>query len=188
MSADIPALEPQTFHAGDTVTWKRSIADYPADGGWTLKYALVKANVRIQIASTADGQDHLVAVSAAVSALYEAGEYQWNAFVENALATERFMIGAGALEIKQNYNAMAAGYDARSWVKITLDAIRARLSGDASTAQLNRRVGDMTVGEMPLKDLLDIEGDLSARYAKEQAANDLAAGRKRKTRLLTRFV
>lgn len=83
---------------------------------------------------------------------------------------------------------MAAGYDARSWVKVTLDAIRARLSGDASTAQLNRRVGDMTVGEMPLKDLLDIEGDLSARYAKEQAANDLAAGRKRKTRLLTRFV
>jgi len=45
MAATIPTKEPLTIRAGDTIKWKRSIDDYKASDGWTLKYAY-EANCR----------------------------------------------------------------------------------------------------------------------------------------------
>ena len=39
MATDIASKEPTQIRAGDTIEWKRSIDDYKASDGWTLKYA-----------------------------------------------------------------------------------------------------------------------------------------------------
>ena len=39
MASDIASKEPAKIRAGDTIEWKRSIDDYKASDGWTLKYA-----------------------------------------------------------------------------------------------------------------------------------------------------
>lgn len=185
-AAVVPTVEPDSFYAGDTVTWKIANEDYPASAGWTLKYTLVNADGKISISSTADGADHLVELSAATTAAYDAGEYAWTSYVEDSGPTERYHIGDGVLVIKADYSAESA-YDARSWVKVTLDAIRARLYGDASEAQLQRRVGDLTIAEIPLKDLLDLEQRLNSRYLQEQAESDLDNDRATSNKIRVRF-
>ena len=35
MATDIASKEPETFRAGDTVKWKRSLDCYKASEGWT---------------------------------------------------------------------------------------------------------------------------------------------------------
>ena len=66
--ASIPTTEPETITAGDSLTWKRTLADYPA-GTWTLKYRLINADGKIDITATASGTDHLVSVEPATSAV-----------------------------------------------------------------------------------------------------------------------
>jgi hypothetical protein len=187
-AATIPEVEPAYFNAGDSVTWSISDGDYPA-GSWTLKYALVNASGQILIASTADGADHLVSLAASVTDDYIAGTYSWQSYVENGTATERYPRGSGVMEIRPNYAVKTAGYDARTWTKITLDAIQARLSGDASTAQLSRRVGDLSVQEMSLDQLLDVEAKLKARYDSEVESENLDYGRRQHAnKVKTRFM
>jgi hypothetical protein len=187
-AATIPDIEPSEIYAGDSVTWKISGGDYPATSGWTLKYALVMAGKLITVTSAASGADHLVTITAATSAAYPTGEYSWRSYVEGG-TSERYQINTGVMFVRENYALAADGYDARSWAKQTLDAIRARLKGDASTAQMNRRVGDLSVGEIPLPDLLRLEGELAQRVAAENAAADLAQGRRTKAnKIKTRFI
>jgi hypothetical protein len=183
----VPDIEPAEIFAGDSVTWKISLGDYPASA-WTLKYALVTAGKLVTVTSAASGTDHLVTITAATTAGYPTGEYSWRSYVEGG-TSERYQVGTGVLNVRENYALAADGYDARSWAKITLDAIRARLKGDASTAQLSRRVGDLSVQEIPFQDLLKLEGELAQRVDAENAAADLAQGKRTKAnKIKTRFI
>jgi hypothetical protein len=186
--ATVPEVEPTSFFVGDSLTWKISDADY-APGTWTLKYALVNASAQILITSTSSDGYHLVEVAATTTDDYIPGTYTWYSYVENALATERYNRRTGIVEIKPNYAVKTGGYDARTWTKITLDAIQARLSGNASTAQLSRRVGDLSVQEMSLDQLLDVEAKLKARYEAEVESENLNNGRRQyANKVKTRFV
>jgi hypothetical protein len=188
-AAVVPTTEPTHFNVGDSVTWEISNTDYPASGGWTLKYALVSSVGKIAITTTASGEDHLVSLSAATTAAYQVGEYSWQSYVENVGATERYAIATGKIDIRANYSTQTYGLDARSWTKVTLDAVRARLRGDASTVQLSRRVGDLAVSEIPLLDLLKIETELANRYAQEVNDEQLDRGvRSTANKIKTRFV
>ena len=77
--ADIPTTEPAAVNAGDTVRWRRALADYPASAGWALTYTLLNAAGKITITASAQGDDHLVSVPAATSAGWAAGDYAWRA-------------------------------------------------------------------------------------------------------------
>ena len=64
MTAPVSEIEPSTLRAGDTWTWRKSLADYPATEGWSLRYVLANADHRKEFDSAADGADHLVTVAA----------------------------------------------------------------------------------------------------------------------------
>ena len=66
-------VEPKRITAGDSVTWTRSLSDYPASSGWVLSYALINAAGKISITATASGADHLISVSATTSVGWAAG-------------------------------------------------------------------------------------------------------------------
>ena len=74
--ASTPTTEPAAITAGDSFTWQKTLADYPA-GTWTLKYRFINAAGKIDITATASGTDHLVSVTPTTSAAYTAGDYTW---------------------------------------------------------------------------------------------------------------
>ena len=127
MAAQIPTVEPQSLRLGDTASWSRSLADYPASAGWVLSYALVKSGTRITFTASASGDDHLVSVPAATTTGWAAGTYQWQARVSKA--GEAYTIGTGSIELLVDFATQASGYDARSHARKTLEAIKAWIEG-----------------------------------------------------------
>ena len=99
MTATVPTIEPDSVVSGDTITWSRTLADYPA-GTWTLKYRLINADGKIEITATASGTDHLVSVSSETSANYATGTYTWTAWVEKT--GERHTVAGGTMTVAPN--------------------------------------------------------------------------------------
>ena len=90
MAHQVPTYEPDTITAGDLITWKKSLGDYPAGESWTLSYALTNSAAQITFTGTADDDDHLISVSAATSAAWAAGTYSIQGYVTKAL--ERYLV------------------------------------------------------------------------------------------------
>lgn len=126
MAIEIPTTEPARVRAGDTITWRKSLGEYPATAGWTLYYRLINAAAKFDITSSADGADHLVSVPITTSDDWTAGDYTLVAWVSNG--TERVTLDPGRITVLPNLAAItAAGYDARTQAKKMLDAIDAAL-------------------------------------------------------------
>lgn len=117
----IPTIEPTSIVAGDTLSWQRTLADYPATT-WTLKYRFINATTKIDITATASGTDHLVAVTSTTSAAYTAGTYTWTAWVEKT--DERVTVGGGILVVQANIAALNT-LDARTDAAKIVDQLMA---------------------------------------------------------------
>lgn len=139
---EIATTEPTSIVAGDTITWKRSLADYPASEGWALSYALVKDGDLITITAAADGDDHLVEVSAVITNAYAVGAYRWQAYVTNS--GDRHTVGEGRIEVLPNFATQSSGYDSRSHYEKVVEALRAALEGRASKTQASYSVSTAT--------------------------------------------
>lgn len=125
MAIDIPTTEPARVRAGDTVTWRKSFADYPASAGWTLYYRLINAAGKFDITATADGDTHLVSVPKATTDDWTAGDYTLLAWVADG--TDRVSLPTGRITVQPDLAAQAAGYDSRTQAKKMLDAVDAAL-------------------------------------------------------------
>lgn len=187
--AEIPTIEPTQFRAGDTVKWEKSLADYLASAGWTLKYRLINSAGKYDITAAADGDDHAVTVTAATSAAYTAGTYQWQAYVEtgSGASREQYTIGTGTVEILPNLAGLSAAYDTRSHVKKVLDALRAALEGRASRTDLNYTVAGRTLQSMTHAELISAVAKYESLYKTELAAESINKGLGSGRRVVTRF-
>jgi hypothetical protein len=134
MAKTIQITEPLEFTAGDTVTWHKSLSDYPANDGWSLVYTLINATAKLSIASTASGSDHAINITALISSGYAAGIYSWQSCVTKGL--ERYTVGAGNIRIQQNLAGEVAGVDLRSSAKKCLDQLDAALANYGKKAYL----------------------------------------------------
>lgn len=151
MAADIPTTEPTEIIAGDTLQWTKTITDYPAGDGWTLKYKFINADGGFDITSTADGDDHAISETAATTLAYSPGTYSWISYVDNS-SSERFTIARGTIEVLPDLADQAAGYDNRSHAKTMLDAIESTLEGKATNYQLDllrKSLGDKAIDRNP---------------------------------------
>ena len=119
--ASTPTTEPAAITAGDSFTWHKTLADYPA-GTWTLKYRFINAAGKIDITATASGTDHLVSVTPTTSAAYTAGDYTWTAYVEKT--GYRVTVATGTIEVKPNIAALTT-LDARTDAAIIVDQLMA---------------------------------------------------------------
>lgn len=181
--ADIPTLEPTTANAGDTWRWNRTLADYPASAGWALSYTLINAAAKITINAAASGDDHAVTVSAATTAGYAAGSYDWRARVSKA--GEVYTVGEGRITVR---NAFAgATFDARSHARKTLEAIEATIEGRASSATLEYEIAGRRMKYIPAAELLKLRDKYRGEVAREDAATAVAAGLPDRRRVYVRF-
>ena len=151
MAHTVPTVVPAALRAGDTATWRRTLADYPASEGWVLSYVLVKVGSQVSITAAASGADHLVSVATATTAGWSPGVYAWQERV--ALAGAIYTVGTGSLEILASFAAATTGLDARSHAQKTLAALEAWIEGhDLSVAEYE--VAGRRMKYIPIADLL----------------------------------
>jgi hypothetical protein len=185
MAHEIPTVEPVEVTAGDLVTWKRSLPDYPAGDGWALSYALTKSSVRIQVSSTASGNDHLVSVAAATTANWAAGSYTIQGYV--TLSSERYQVFSGNIGILTNLAAQSSGYDGRSHAKKVLDAIETVLESRAGKDVQTWSGLEQSFSLIPTAELLTMRDKYRVEYQAEQAASNIARGLGNKRNVFVRF-
>lgn len=168
----VPTSEPQTFRAGDFLTWSKSLTDYPANAGWSLAYTLINASGKITINASPSGADHLVSVPAATTANYAAGSYSWMARVTKA--TEIYTIDNGTIEVLPNLAAAGlTTYDGRSHAQTMVEAIEAAIEGRASALQLKMEINGRSIEYMGAADLITWLSFYRAELAKEGRAETL---------------
>lgn len=184
--ANVPYTEPASIRAGDTLSWRRSLADYPAGDGWVLSYTLINATHKITITGTAEGNDHVITVAAATSSGYTAGYYDYFAHV--AKGTERYSVGSGRMQVLPNL-ATATTYDVRSHARKMLDAVEALLEKRATAEQigvLKAAYADRST-EFEHAELLKIRDRYRAEVAAEANAERLRNGLQTSRRIQTRL-
>jgi hypothetical protein len=177
--ADTQTTEPVSVTAGDTVAWLQSLVDYPASGGWVLKYALRSRVGKIDLAAVASGDSHLISVTAATSATWPAGSYQYQKFVEKGSGdnTERVTLGLGSLNVAPSLAAMTVATDTRSWARRSLDSIEAVIEGRASRSDksyvINTGNSQRSLESLTIKELLAARDDFAGRVWQEERPESL---------------
>jgi hypothetical protein len=175
---DIPTNEPAQLRAGDTWKWTRSLGDYLASAGWTLKYRFKHPiNAGFEIVASASGADHAVTVAAATTTGYTAGKYTWTAWVEGG-SSEKYTVDGGTLEVLTDYRAVtaAAVSDNRSHARKVLEAIEAVIEGRAAKDQEEYQIAGRQLKHTPLAELLKFRNRYKQELAAETAAENLANG------------
>jgi len=99
--------EPLQITAGDTVSFLKTLGDYPAGAGWGLTYEASGA-VNYEFTSVASGNSHQLTVAAAITAGWLPGDYQLLGYAVNAGTAERRQIYQASLTIRANIPAGAA--------------------------------------------------------------------------------
>lgn len=168
--------EPLALNAGDTLAWRKTLADYPASAGWVLAYVLLSAAQRFTITAVADGATHAISVPAATTATYNPGTYTWVATVTKG--AERYTIRKGTLQIAPDLAAAGtATFDARTSARKALDAANSALENYGNKAYLQgfeiagRKQQFHTPGEF-----LSYRAKLVAEVAREDNAARIASG------------
>lgn len=186
MGAPVPSYEPSEFVAGDTVSWKISLPNFPASAGWVLSYeAKNSAGKLATITAAADGDDHLVTIAPATSGNYAAGSYAYNAYA--TLAGARHRVRHGSWKVLPNL-AAAGALDTRSHAVKVLEAIEAVIEGRATKQQASYIIGGRSLAFIPHTDLLALRSSYQKEVRREQDAERIRKGLGGRGRIRTRFL
>jgi hypothetical protein len=120
MAVTPSSFEPQKLTAGDTVSFVKALADFPAGDGWALTYEVSGPNGQYEFNSAASGNSHLCTVAAATTAGWLPGEYELSGFAVNATTAERVQIYQAQLHVLPNTAAGAAAQQTHAQKMITL--------------------------------------------------------------------
>jgi hypothetical protein len=160
--------------AGDTWTW--SIADLDYDPSvYTLKY-FFRGPGKLDLTSTADDTAFSVEATALQTGALPAGDYVWQAAIYDAGGDRVAELARGSVEILENIEKRAEGTDGRTWVKRTLDAIRACLGKTASREENEYQVNGRMLKFRSSRELLDLEREFARRYDQELEASGQKQG------------
>ncbi len=174
--------EPPQIYAGDTARWLKSLPDYPASEGWVLSYLLVSAANQYTITGSAQGDDHLINVSAATTAAYVANDYDWRSRV--SFSGEVFTISTGRIKILPT---MTAAVDLRSSARTALEAVNAVLENRATSAVAEYQIAGRQLKYIPIPELLALRSRLQQDVRAEEDAQRAAAGLGNRNRIHVRF-
>jgi hypothetical protein len=187
VTAPVPTVEPTQLRAGDTWTWKKSLGDYSAGDGWSLRYVFANADRRFEFDTTADGADHLVSESASATEDKVPGRYRWACLAING--TQRFTVAEGAVELKPNLagdRPFETRSDARQIYDALVVAYKTRTDSGQSLIGAYSIAGRSMQYNSPAefrKDLAYWKGLVDAEEAAERQAAGLSSGNRIKVSL-----
>ena len=165
--------------AGDTWTWTKSPANYPASDGWALSYVFTgPASFGISGSQVVgSGPTFTITVSAAITAAYTPGDYTWVAFA--TLASERHQFDSGVCAVQPNLTTSSG--DTRSHAVLALAAIEAELlnrmtgaaSGGGGSIE-SYQIANRAVHKIPTKELKELREMYRAEVWREKHPGKLA--------------
>lgn len=172
--------------AGETLNYRAIAADYPASAGWVVTLYLNPraGGTATSVASSADGNDHLLQVPASTTATWAPGWWAWETWA--ALGTERYRLEAGQLQVVAGLIGAAAGTDTRSQAQRALDDAKAAFAAWTPTTRRYRIAGR----EMEFADtgeIIKVVQYWENEVRREQTAEAMAAGRPNPRKLLVRL-
>ncbi len=147
--------EPIKITAGDTLTFQRSLGQFPASQGWQLIYALRGNGQDIEFTSTASGDSHVILVSAADTALWLPAEYVMEGFAENIASGERQRIYLNNLTVGINLPESAPDVDVKTHAQKMIELIQSVQSGKFKHDILESDVEGTRIKRMSPKELRD---------------------------------
>lgn len=167
MTARIPHCEPDSFVAGDTVLWSRTLCDYSPADGWVLKYALRGSGV-VDVTATANpantGWD--ITIPSASTGGLNAGTYQMIGWVE--LAGEVHTIyGQDSVTVTPNLFTAGAG-DLQSSEEKELALINDRIQEALATDIESYSIAQRSVQKRKLEDLYKTRTIIQTRIGRQQ--------------------
>jgi hypothetical protein len=164
--------------AGDDWSWTLGLPDYPA-AQYTLKYFLrgpANGDSLDLTASTApNGSDFLLTATADQTKNLGSGTYGWQQCILDGDG-KRTELGRGQVQILADIASQTAPYDARSFVKKTLDAIQAVIQGTAGRVEKQYMVAGRELQLRSFDELTKLEGEFLNRFKREQIESGQAAG------------
>lgn len=139
------ADEPSKLYAGDTVTWLRSQADYPADAGWLLSYFFSFGTGNPQkVDAVAAGADYQLTLDPATTTAWSPGTCHWMAQVSRA--GEVHTVDSGTFEVLPN---PTASYDRRTHAEKCLAAITAVIEGQMTDPIVEYEIDGVKAKKLP---------------------------------------
>lgn len=186
MGAPIPTNEPETFSAGDSLSWKKSLADFVPADGYSLTYCFRGLNLTsLDVTSTASGATHLVTIATDASASLIPGEYTVAGYAVKS--GERVEIYRGTVAVTQNIFTIEAGKDTRTQARRILDNVEAVIEGRASSSILGSTVDGTRLDRIPMVDLIMLRDKYKQLVLSEQQLEKIRSGRAASNSVFTRF-
>lgn len=142
MAPAIQWREPQEFSAGDTLTFERSLPDYPASAGWSLDYELRGGAQAISFQSTADGDAHKVTVTPATTATWAPGSYVLTGYATLASTGERHQFYYDTFTIWENKQTAAPDAPEKTFAQQMVEQIELVLLAKAGNDLAASKLGE----------------------------------------------
>lgn len=195
--------EPTEIIIGDTLSWvRRGVIAYSvnddgtpeetaikASDGWALKFVAVGKLGVISITASADTEcadDFIFTATAAITAAYAAGDYQWQLVATKT--TTRYTIAVGRVTAVDNIAGRSTLYDNRSNAQKALDAAWESYIALCARSDLSYSIaGRARVNEAKAAALTNIK-KLQRMVDEERAAENIKRGMGSGRKILTRFV
>lgn len=185
---DIPTREPDCIVRGDTAKWIVDPgSDYPP-GTWSLQFAFVTASTRVLKSGADNGDGRFLMHLTPADSLLLATPGLWFYQAKVTDGTDEYTIRKGRLEVIQEFESQASGFDARSHWKKVLDALESVLQGKASKDVLSYSIATRSLAKASWDELRSAYEWYAAKYQAELEKERIAQGRGgRRGRVLVRF-
>jgi len=173
--------EPIEFAAGDTLSFKRRLPQFPS-ATWTLTYEIRGGAAAIQFQSTPDTDNvtHQIHVAPAVTALWLPGSMFMEGYAGNGVDRERIYFGE--LSIVANLEGSGANIPVKTFKQILLERMETCLLNFTTSGLLETRIGETMFRYTTPKELFFAYGlAYQARQneiAKQRAQNGQNPGNK----------
>lgn len=163
------ASEPNQITAGFSIEWEESLSDFPATL-YSLIYTLAPlAGGEVQtITATASGDDFVITLTPAQTALFGSGDYQLTGYAEDIATsgqTVKTQVYVGRLQVLAGAESTA---DRRTYAESVLQDLRATYAKLAKNSISQATVNGKTYTKLNLADLLAQIGYWETQVRNEQ--------------------
>jgi hypothetical protein len=159
MSENVGDRLPKVFSAGETVKFRRFVADYLPSEGWTYALHLNGSLAVLHKDSVPDGDGYLVTINPADSLL--AGDYRYLERVSNATTGEAHNVGEGVVKVELDL-ALAAPGACISHAERVLAIIEAQIEGKLSDDLQSYSIAGRAVAKIPIDELKKLRAQYRA--------------------------
>jgi len=145
----IPSCEPESFAAGETVQWTKSVPDYPNTDGWSLIYSIRgPSSFKDVTADPLSDGSYSITLAAADTDPLKPGTYQWVSRAYKAgPPVLRYAVGSGVIRVSQN---LANVDTLESHAAIMVRLLEALLEGRVTSDMQRYTIAGRSIDKIPI--------------------------------------